>query len=328
MRRIIVVYNPRSSKNGRVREEVIEPLQKMQGVTLGKFEVKPTNVDENAGRLAKILRDDDLVISAGGDGTATIALNGAMLSEKKVIFSALPYGNFNDMAGMFKVKTVNEIVDGVKKGATKMVYPLEAVVDGEHFRYAMCYFTMGMFAESTEVFDAEETRGKLKKGKKGMMFSLTTLAKWYFKNRKKVFIPEDVQIGDVSVNGMRTGKDGRRNKARKKQATDILVINGRTAAKLMKGGEFWKDETEFLVSVGRLAGFFRLVAFMMRAVIVRVPGRLVRKADAGVDEKEGSLKIDFSGPVEVEVQAEGEYKRLSLTKFVVRKGRGIRVVTS
>ena len=69
---------------------------------VGKFEVADTDVDDNSHRLAKVFRDDDLVIAAGGDGTATIAINGIMLSDaKNVRIGVLGFGNFNDTARSF-----------------------------------------------------------------------------------------------------------------------------------------------------------------------------------------------------------------------------------
>ena len=70
MKRIIIVYNPRSSRYELVKKEVLEKIRGLKGFAIGKYEVKPSNVDENAKELAKILIDGDIVITAGGDGTA------------------------------------------------------------------------------------------------------------------------------------------------------------------------------------------------------------------------------------------------------------------
>ena len=79
--KIILVINPRSTQARRAKKEILEPLNQFifeQGgtkkVTVLKYEIQPTNVDENARGLAKMLSDDDIMITIGGDGTATIGL--------------------------------------------------------------------------------------------------------------------------------------------------------------------------------------------------------------------------------------------------------------
>ena len=134
MKRLILVYNPRSSHYLRVKEEVVDRLRGLKGWMLGKFEVADTDVDDNARRLAKILRDGDVVIAAGGDGTANIAINGIMQSEHQNIrIGVLGYGNFNDMARTFGKLSLDEIMQNV--GHAKEVWPLECSINGKHWRY-------------------------------------------------------------------------------------------------------------------------------------------------------------------------------------------------
>jgi hypothetical protein len=292
LRKILLVYNPRSSKAKLVKAQVFEPLRGIPGVMFGKFEVQPTDVDDNAAQLAKILADGDVVIAAGGDGTATIGLNGVMLSGKDVRFSALPFGNFNDMARTLKLASGREI------------YPLEAQIDGGHYRYAVCYFTIGMFAESTEVFDHAKTREKLKQGNKGIFFSIRTLAFWYFRNRHKRFIPEFIERSEMS--DTRGGLNGEKARG----VSDYLAINGVSVAKMMKGrSDVVEDPAKFLSATGKLNGFFGLMKFMTKSIFRGIPGRI-----SEMDQ------LIFVTPACVEIQAEGEYKRLeNVKKIVVKK---------
>jgi len=117
---------------------------------VGKYGVLNTSLEDNACRLSMILQDGDVVVAAGGDGTASIALNGVILSKKDVAFNALPYGNFNDMA-----KTLSG-----EEG--KKWYPLEVKINGKNWRYVGCYFSVGMFAASTRSFDEKGRRAKVK----------------------------------------------------------------------------------------------------------------------------------------------------------------------
>ena len=300
-RRVIVVYNPRSSKAVFVRESVIKPLQEIPGVMFGKYEVKPTDVDDNAGELAKILIDGDIVITAGGDGTATIGLNGCMLSEKAVRFMSVPFGNFNDMART------------LKKASGKELYPLKATIDGKHYRYAACYFTIGMFAESTEIFDADKTRKKLQKGNKGIFFSLKTLVKWYFRNKRRVFISPFKFTSTTKVfdrNGVYQVRVKIQDEDETKGVSDYLAINGLSVAKMMKGGKnYFSHKSDFLSTTGKLNKFHKLVPFMLKSITRRIP------ADVTTEDV-----LVFPNYGDVEIQAEGEYKRLEhVGKIVISK---------
>lgn len=295
-KRIILVFNPRSSKFLRVRQEVLDPLMetanptiesslagKLKGVMVGKFEVEPTNVDENAGRLARILEDGDLVITAGGDGTATIGLNGVILSKKSVQFAVLPYGNFNDTARLLGCRNIDEVLEG----RARKVYPLTAEIDGRIWRRATCYFTLGMLAESTEAFDRPMTRKQLRKGKRGLVFSIWTLFKWWRRKRKKQFLP----------------------KATCGKKTDILAVNGKSMAKLMRGdAKLAFSSREFIGSEQRLSGFFGVCWFMFLSIVHRVPGERVQQ-----------IRLDFGQRTKIEIQAEGEYVKKEMTTLRIYK---------
>lgn len=285
MPRLIIVYNPRSSKHALVEKEVLEPARQMKGWMVGKYEVKPTDVDDNAAKLAQILKDGDLVVTAGGDGTATIGLNGAILSGKKIEIGVLGYGNFNDMARIGKCRTLEEIIEG----RVQKIYPLEVLVDGRRWRYAACYVTCGLFAESTKIFDQEKTREKLRKKQGGLIFSVWSLAKWYFGNKRRSFLPK------LSLNGVEVAK----------KTTDLIFVNSATMARLMKNRALVFEEKRFLQTTKRLGSLRRLIGFMMRGML-RLTGEEVERSE-----------VELPSPGEIELQAEGEYKRIKVEKSVV-----------
>ncbi len=298
MQRLIIVYNPRSSKFGQVEKDVLNKARELKGWTVGKYEIKPIGVDKNAKALAKILRDGDTVVSAGGDGTSTVTFNAIMAFSGKVKYGVLGYGNFNDLAKTFKTKRLEQILE------TKpvKVWPLEAIVDGKRWRYAIGYITMGLFAEATEIFDDKKTRKKLQGGKKTPVFSWKVLAKWYFKNKnKRVFIPE------FKLNGVRMSK----------KVTDYVAMNGTSMAGVMKGREWYLDKKTFQSETAKLGSFFSLVSLMTKSILYKVPGKDV----------EGDI-LEFLEPGEVEIQAEGEYVKLkNVKKIEIRKaGKCLNIV--
>lgn len=291
MKRLLIVYNPRSSRYADVREEVLAPARDLTGYMVGKYEIEKTDVDRNAKKFAGILKDGDMVLAAGGDATAVIAVNGILQSGRDVTLSVLPYGNFNDLA---RTLGTEKFEDVFKSRAGKL-YPLEIVVDGKLLRYATCYVTMGMTAEAVKIYDGAKMRKVLKRKWGRYVGSYTNLMKWYFKNRHKhQFLPE------FKLNGV----------LKDKRTSDYAAVNGKSMARVMKGGEDWTDSKRFRSETDRLTNFWRLVKLMTKSVLVRVPG----------EETTGDV-LEFVKPGRVELQAEGESLVLEgVKKIEIKKG--------
>lgn len=293
MKRLFIVYNPRSSRFVDVEKEVLSKARELKGYVICKYEVEPTDVDKNAAKFAKLLKDGDLVLAAGGDATGIIASNGILKSGKDASLAVLPYGNFNDLARTLGTKTFEQVFS--KNVTTKKLYPLEIYVDGKFFRYATCYVTIGMTAEVCEIFDEPKFRKKMQKGSKSSWRSYIALVKWYFRNRyKKEFIPP------FTVNG----------KPANKKASDYCALSGKSMCRVMKGGDDYLKPKVFRSMNRKLTGLPRLSILMMKSIFVRTPG----------EETTGD-KIEFLKPATVELQAEGEYKVFENIKSIeIKKG--------
>lgn len=283
--RLVLVYNPRSTSFYRIEKEVLSPARKLvtregKGIILIKYEVKPTNVDDNSDILSQLLRTDDIVVSAGGDATATIAVNAIAKSGLNMKFWALPYGNFSDTARL------------CLDGAGKPLYPLEMFVNGEHYRFAACYFTLGLMAEATEIFDSPSVREHLQTNSSNLFYSARIGFSWWCKNHKRDFIPS-------------------------RPETDIFAVNSPTVARLMKGGDFYRLDKSFLTSFRNLSKFWSAVRFVLHSLIKSIPGEIA-------DE----INLDFETPISLEVEAEGEYKKLSDVKNIkiIKSNKSIEIL--
>ena len=320
MKRLIVVYNPRSSRYADVRVEVLERLSELKGYMVGKYEVEKIGIEGNVEKLAGLLKDGDTVLAAGGDATGVIAANAIMESGRDVVLAVLPYGNFNDLARTLGTETLDDIVDqthlfrthsrpfgqayGPQKTGLGRLYPLEIVIDGKLWRYATCYVTMGMTAEAVKLYDSSKMRKKLKTGWGRKVGSYTALTGWYFKHRhKKTFIPE------FKLNGA----------LQDKRISDYAAVNGKSMARVMKGGEDFCKPRVFRSEVDKLTSFWRLFKLMARSVLVRVPG----------SETSGDV-LEFVDGGRVEVQAEGESRVFEgMKKIEIRKAeKCLKVIVS
>lgn len=300
LKKMLVIYNPRSSQYTAVEKEVFAELRKLRGWMVGKYAVKPTNFAENVGNIAKLVDDGDLVIVAGGDGSTAMMINGVMRSGKDVTVGVLGYGNFNDVAGTLGEGNFAELMEDYTAGKIKEMYPLEVKVDGETWRYAAGYFTMGLLAESTELMETKKMRKRLSAERRGTLGSLCAAVWWYLKNKRKTRLPGGMWNGVVM----------------QKKATDYLAVNSKILARIMKSEATWEDAVEFNSGVYSLGGFWRMVKFGLTCVFCKVP----------LNKTRGDV-IEFDAPSDIEIQTEGEYEKLeSVQRIEIRKGRGVKVV--
>ena len=264
-----------------------------------------SNMISFRGKFEKIFSKKVLgiLVTAGGDATGAIAVNGAIKAGKDVKIAVLPYGNFNDLARTLKTEKLSDVInmDGGKNGflaegaVEKKLYPLEIIVDGKKFRDASCYVTVGMTAEAVEIFDERKVREGLKTNWGRKVGSYLHLMKWYFRNRKKKeFLPEGLK-----VNG----------KTQPKKTSDYAAINGSSMARVMKGGDDFLRPSVFRSETERTVKIWPLMKLMMKSIFVRVPGEVTR----------GDI-LEFDNLAEVEIQAEGEYRKFrDVRKIEVRK---------
>ncbi|MBR0403387.1 hypothetical protein IJI55_02470 [Candidatus Saccharibacteria bacterium] len=295
MQRLFIVYNPRSTRAELIRKEVILPAKELKGFLVGKFEVEQISVVKNAGRLAKLLDDGDIVMTAGGDGTTEVGVNAIMECGKDVRLMVLPYGNFNDVARMFGMMEFKNIFD------TKVVeaYPLECLVNGKHFQYAFGYFTVGMMADAARMLNRGKKRAHLRKNKNNTMFALTSAVKWYLKNRKRKFLLA------VKYNGKEMG-----------DMTEYFAVNSGTVARIMKLSPSFMRKKEFKSGIFDLKNFWKMTWFGMRSVLCGL------KLSESVGDK-----LEFAEPVKVVVQSEGECVEIAEVETLEFKkcGRPIKV---
>lgn len=292
MKRLLIVYNPRSSRYADVKANVLDPAKKLRGYMVGKYQVAPTNLEDNIAKLSKLLQKDDLVVSAGGDATGIIASNAILKSGHPAMLGVMPYGNFNDLARTLGSPSFAQIAEGAQ---AVDYYPLEIYVDGKFLRFATCYVTIGMTAAAVELYDTPAVRKKLKRQFGRAITSYTALAGWYFKNRhKRTFLPE------FSLNGAKQPR----------KTSDYVAVNGRYMARVMNCPCTCRDPHSFSSTADSLASFWRLFRIMFLSIFRQIPTTTTTRD-----------LLTFTAPSTVEIQTEGESVRLDNVKTIeIRKG--------
>ena len=303
MKRLIIVYSPNSTLFSEVDKKVIEKSRKLKGWMVAKFLVKEASVQENARELSKLIRKGDLVLSAGGDGAATMSMNAIMKSGEIATLAVMPFGNFNDFVETLGRMDFDTIIRKFEESRYDEFYPLEIKVNERHYVYSGMYFTVGMMAEASRVMKRKNVRRKLKRARNRMSFSAKKMFSWYMKNKwRKDLLPDGLRLNGKEV---------------AKNSTDYVAINGGSMAGVVPGGVWYRSARQFWSGMMRNRSFWR----MLRAFLVSLGGRLPGK------ESKGDI-LSFTKPCNVFVHAEGEGEELKDVSeiSVLKSAKGLRVI--
>lgn len=303
MKRLIIVYSSDSTRFSEVDKKVIEKSRKLKGWMVAKFEVQEIFASENIAKLARIIRKGDLVLSAGGDGTAMTAMNAIIKSGEIATLAVMPFGNFNDFAETLGKMSFERLIRKFEEGKYVDFYPLDIRVNGKHYTYSGVYFAMGMMAESADLMRQANIRRRLAKAKNRMVFSARKLFGWYMKNKwRKNLLPSDVRINDIAV---------------EKNCTDYVALNGGSMAGVVPGGVWYRSGRQFWSGTMRNRSFWRMLRKFLLALEGELPG----------NESTGD-KLTFKKPRKIYVCAEGEGEELeNVSEISVSKtGKGLRVI--
>ena len=143
------------------------------------------------------------------------------------------------------------------------------------------------------MFDHPKTRKALRSGRKRTIFSLGVLVQWWLRQRHKKWLPRFV-LGNSSDEFIEC-----------EAASDYMAVNGKTVAKIMRGGKYYLQNESFLSYNGKMNKFFRLAWMMCRSFFRHIPGT----------ESDYDCLV-FPKPAKIMMQAEGEYKKLENVSMV------------
>lgn len=104
MKKAVFIYNPNSGKKTFRKNRIITDFQKIEEIFHSyQYEVEfmKTKYAGHAKEIVSGLKDIDLVISLGGDGTFNEVVSGNLKRKNKLVISHLPYGTTNDIGAMF-----------------------------------------------------------------------------------------------------------------------------------------------------------------------------------------------------------------------------------
>lgn len=102
--KVLLVVNPVAGK-GRIKKDIKKIKQNLEN---SKFyvDIKYTTLENNAEEIVKSnIKDKDIILAVGGDGTLNEIVNGVTKSNKQVKVGFIPLGTTNDFARTLNVPT-------------------------------------------------------------------------------------------------------------------------------------------------------------------------------------------------------------------------------
>ncbi len=302
--RLVLVVNRRSSGYALVEKKIVRYIDELNLSTKQRqaYEIEPTNPLDNAQKMAKILQNNDIILVAGGDGTAHIATNAILLSGKTGIkIKYTGFGNFNDYAHSFSRNHYKACIRALDEQKTKYaIKPLEMKVNGQFYRYIPLYATIGLTAEMAEIFEHPKVRGALKKtpGRNSrLILSLLAATRFYFNHRKE----ENIPIKEVKIDGSIVPHNHK--------TTDLVFMNGPRMARIMRSRSNKKTLEDFGFVALDSSKITKNLPFLTKGLLGFIPLRTV-----------SDIEVTLGTPQNLQIQIEGESIKLDKVKdFSIRQ---------
>lgn len=99
MKNCVVIYNPSSGKA--IKKDFTKEFKHILENHGYCVDFKKTEYKNHAKEIVYNLRDTDLVISIGGDGTFNESMSGNLLRKERIVLAHIPMGTANDIGAMF-----------------------------------------------------------------------------------------------------------------------------------------------------------------------------------------------------------------------------------
>ena len=141
-RKLVIVQNPYSTRHREVQAGVFDRLD-TAGIPYDTITTRFSQAKDNIKYLADRLPDDAHIISAAGDGTSTQVVNAGLRAELDgAMYSFIGYGNCNDLA-----RGQRDPLPLLQANRHTIIHqPLSIEVNGDSWRYAPGYMTLGLTA--------------------------------------------------------------------------------------------------------------------------------------------------------------------------------------
>lgn len=299
-RELVIVQNPYSTRHREVQAGVFDRLDTV-GIAYDTITTRFSQAKDNIKDLADRLPNDAHIISAAGDGTSTQVVNAGLRAElDNAVYSFIGYGNCNDLAR--GERNPLAVLQGDHHTVTHQ--PLSVEVNGELWRYAPGYMTLGLTALIASSFAGAASRERLRHTppRTKLVRSIGQVATTYLRAHDTYLPPFTTNLSTIEQTNL----------------TDVMMINSQCMGRLIRSSIDYPQTDFFGYRQADFSSIWKNIPFVCSAIAGHTPA-----------EKITDITLTFREPATILAQTEGEHAALpavSTIRAYKDPAKAIRVV--
>lgn len=280
-RKLVIVQNPYSTRHREVQAGVFDRLD-TAGIPYDTITTRFSQAKDNIKYLADRLPDDAHIISAAGDGTSTQVVNAGLRAELDgAVYSFIGYGNCNDLAR--GERNPLPLLQASHSIITHQ--PLSIEVNGEPWRYAPGYMTLGLTALIASGFASTASRERMRHTppRTKLVRSMGQVATAYLRAHNTFLSPFTINLSAEEQAGL----------------TDVMMINSQCMGRMIRSSIDYPQTDFFGYHQADFSSVWENIPFAYSAVTGHTPA-----------EKVTDITLNFRKPATILAQTEGEHATL------------------
>lgn len=299
-RKLVIVQNPYSTRHREVQAGVFDRLD-TAGIPYDTITTRYSQAKDNIKYLADRLPDDAHIISAAGDGTSTQVVNAGLRAELDgAVYSFIGYGNCNDLAR--GERNPLAVLQDDRRVITHQ--PLSIEVNGEPWRCAPGYMTLGLTALIASGFASAASRERMRHTppRTKLVRSMGQVATTYLRAHDTYLPPFTTNLSAEEQAGL----------------TDVMMINSQCMGRMIRSSIDYPQTDFFGYHQADFSSVWKNIPFAYSAVTGHTPAKKVT-----------DITLNFRKPATILAQTEGEHAKLqgvSTIRAYKDPAKAIRVV--
>ena len=280
-RKLVIVQNPYSTRHREVQAGVFDRLD-TAGITYDTITTRFSQAKDNIKDLADRLPDGTHIISAAGDGTSTQVVNAGLRAELDgAVYSFIGYGNCNDLAR--GERNPLAVLQGDHHTVTHQ--PLSVEVNGELWRYAPGYMTLGLTALIASSFAGAASRERLRHTppRTKLVRSMGQVATTYLRAHDTYLPPFTTNLSTIEQTNL----------------TDVMMINSQCMGRMIRSSIDYPQTDFFGYHQADFSSGWKNLPFACSAIAGHTPAERITE-----------ITLTFCEPATILAQTEGEHAAL------------------